>query len=139
MMVFAMLNAMPADYANGIYSFFFSSRRRHTRWNCDWSSDVCSSDLALRHAIERNRLHTALLDLALVDDLTGLYNRRGFLTLATRDLRLAHRGNETLLVAFADLDDLKGVNDAAGHAVGDRALRDTAALLRQTFRDSDLV
>ncbi len=94
---------------------------------------------ALRHAIERNRLHTALLDLALVDDLTGLYNRRGFLTLATRDLRLAHRGNETLLVAFADLDDLKGVNDTAGHAVGDRALRDTSALLRQTFRDSDLV
>src|SRR5438094_4350121 len=94
---------------------------------------------ALRHAIERNRLHTALLDLALVDDLTGLYNRRGFLTLATRDLRLAHRGNETMLVAFADLDDLKGVNDAAGHAVGDRALRDTAALLRQTFRDADLV
>src|SRR6266566_9717599 len=94
---------------------------------------------ALRHAIERNRLHTALLDLALVDDLTGLYNRRGFLTLATRDLRPAHRSNETLLVAFADLDDLKGVNDAAGHAVGDRALRDTAALLRHTFRDSDLV
>src|SRR6201990_2689931 len=27
-------------------AFFFSSRRRHTRWNCDWSSDVCSSDLA---------------------------------------------------------------------------------------------
>src|SRR5213076_1816661 len=61
---------------------------------------------ALRLAIERNRLHAALLDLALVDDLTGLYNRRGFLTLATRDLRLARRGNETLLVAFADLDDL---------------------------------
>ena len=94
---------------------------------------------ALRHAIERNRLHTALLDLALVDDLTGLYNRRGFLTLATRDLRLARRSNETLLVAFADLDDLKGVNDTAGHAGGDRALCDTAALLRQTFRDSDLV
>ena len=94
---------------------------------------------ALRLAIERNRLHAALLDLALVDDLTGLYNRRGFLTLATRDLRLARRGDETLLVAFADLDDLKGVNDTAGHAVGDRALRDTATLLRQTFRDSDLV
>src|SRR6266550_2458792 len=59
---------------------------------------------ALRLAIERNRLHAALLDLALVDDLTGLYNRRGFLTLATRDLRLARRGHETLLVAFADLD-----------------------------------
>src|SRR5438105_5849928 len=94
---------------------------------------------ALRHAIERNLLHAALLDLALVDELTGLYNRRGFLTLATRDLRVARRGDETLLVAFADLDDLKRVNDTAGHAVGDRALRDTAALLRRAFRDSDLV
>jgi two-component system, cell cycle response regulator len=94
---------------------------------------------ALRHAIERNRLHAALLDLALVDELTGLYNRRGFLTLATRDLRLARRGDETLLVAFADMDDLKRVNDTSGHSVGDRALRDAAAVLRQTFRDSDLV
>ena len=94
---------------------------------------------ALRHAIERNRLHAALLNLALVDDLTGLYNRRGFLTLATRDLRLARRGDETLLVAFADLDDLKRVNDTSGHAVGDRALRDTAAVLSHSFRDSDLV
>src|SRR5438128_549726 len=94
---------------------------------------------ALRHAIERNRLHAALLDMALVDELTGLYNRRGFLTLATRDLRLARRGDETLLVAFADLDDLKRVNDTAGHAVGDRALRDAAVVLRQTFRDSDLI
>ena len=89
---------------------------------------------ALRHAIERNRLHAALLDLALVDELTGLYNRRGFLTLATRDLRVARRGDETLLVAFADLDDLKGVNDSAGHAGGDRALRDTASLLRRMQR-----
>jgi len=90
---------------------------------------------ALRHAIERNRLHAALLDLALVDELTGLYNRRGFLTLATRDLRVARRGDETLLVVFADLDDLKSVNDTAGHAVGDRALRDTAALLRRIGGD----
>jgi len=94
---------------------------------------------ALRHAIERSRLHAALLNWALVDDLTGLYNRRGFLTLATRDLRLARRGDETLLVAFADLDHLKQVNDTSGHAVGDRALRDAAIVLRHTFRDSDLV
>ena len=94
---------------------------------------------ALRHAIERHRVHAALLDLALVDDLTGLYNRRGFLTLATRDLRLARRGDETLIVTFADLDDLKRLNDTAGHAVGDRALQDTAVILRRTFRDSDLI
>src|SRR6266568_5474700 len=34
-------------YSRSCFFFFFSSRRRHTRWNCDWSSDVCSSDLAL--------------------------------------------------------------------------------------------
>src|SRR5437870_365201 len=55
--------------------------------------------------------------------------------------RLARGGVDVVLLAMSlsALDDLKGVNDAAGHAVGDRALRDTAALLRQTFRDSDLV
>jgi len=74
-----------------------------------------------------------------VDELTGLYNLRGFLTLATRDQQVARRGDESLLVAFADLDDLKRVNDTAGHAAGDRALRDTALVLRQTFRDADLV
>src|SRR5689334_24149212 len=35
--------------------FFFSSRRRHTRWNCDWSSDVCSSDLGARRRGDRAR------------------------------------------------------------------------------------
>src|SRR6267143_5768198 len=35
-----------------IFFFFFSSRRRHTRWNCDWSSDVCSSDLRMLAVIE---------------------------------------------------------------------------------------
>ena len=104
-------------------------------------SDVDGERLvrALRHAIERNRLQVARLDLALLDELTGLYNRRGFLTLATRDLRVARRGDESLCVVFADLDNLKRVNDTGGHALGDRALRDTAAVLRQTFRDSDLV
>lgn len=104
-------------------------------------SDVDGERLVrgLRHAIERHRLQVARLDLALRDELTGLYNRRGFLTLATRDLRVARRSDETLHVAFADLDDLKRVNDTVGRAVGDRALRDAAAVLRQTFRDSDLV
>src|SRR6266481_5952078 len=49
------------------FFFFFSSRRRHTRWNCDWSSDVCSSDLAdrlgLNHGAELFRLMDAADDL----------------------------------------------------------------------------
>jgi diguanylate cyclase (GGDEF)-like protein len=94
---------------------------------------------AVRYAIERHRLRNRLEDELLLDDLTGLYNRRGFATLATQDLRLARRGREDLLLAFADLDDLKVINDTWGHAAGDRALRDVAGVLRRTFRDSDLM
>jgi two-component system, cell cycle response regulator len=93
----------------------------------------------LRYAIERHRLQTELHALSLTDDLTGLYNRRGFLTLAAEDLRQARRRRGELVLAFADLDGLKSINDRYGHVEGDRAIRDAAVILRQTFRDSDLV
>jgi diguanylate cyclase (GGDEF)-like protein len=93
----------------------------------------------LRYAIERHRVSTALQGQLLLDELTGLYNRRGFTTLAAQDVRVARRGKQDLLLAFADLDDLKIINDTLGHAEGDRALRDVAGILRSTFRESDLV
>jgi diguanylate cyclase (GGDEF)-like protein len=93
----------------------------------------------LRFAIERHRVRSALGDLALLDELTGLHNRRGFVTLATQDFAVARREKKHLLVAFGDLDGLKGINDTLGHAEGDSALRDVAGILRRTFRDSDLV
>jgi diguanylate cyclase (GGDEF)-like protein/PAS domain S-box-containing protein len=74
-----------------------------------------------------------------MDELTGLHNRRGFLTLAREYLKLADRNREAVLLVFADLDDLKTVNDTLGHRAGDQALQDVAAILRQTFRASDVV
>ena len=94
---------------------------------------------ALRYAIERHRIRNALGDLVLLDELTGLHNRRGFVTLASQDLIVARRAKQLLLVAFADLDDLKGINDNLGHAEGDAALRDVAGILKRTFRESDLI
>jgi len=94
---------------------------------------------ALRYAVERHRLRSALRDLLLADDLTGLHNRRGFVTLATQDMRLARRAKHPLLMAFADVDNLKRINDTLGHAEGDQALRDVAGILRRTFRESDLI
>jgi diguanylate cyclase (GGDEF)-like protein len=93
----------------------------------------------MRHAIERQRVRSLLEDQLLRDELTGLYNRRGFTTLAAQDVRLARRGKQDLLLAFADLDGLKVINDTLGHAEGDRALRDVAGILRSTFRESDLL
>ena len=88
---------------------------------------------------ERTRLERALRDLSLTDDLTGLYNRRGFSTLAERQLALALRGKQPLLLVFADVDGLKTINDTYGHAAGDQALRDTAEILRHTYRSADII
>ncbi len=87
----------------------------------------------------RKHLEEALRTLALVDELTGLYNRRGFVTLAERQLSLARRKHQSLLLIAADVDDLKGINDRFGHAVGDQALVAAATVLRQTYREADIV
>jgi diguanylate cyclase (GGDEF)-like protein len=81
----------------------------------------------------------ALQSLAIVDDLTGLHNRRGFLTLAAHQLKLAQRACGRLLLVFCDLDGLKGINDRFGHSEGDRALRAVAEIFKKTFRDSDII
>ena len=77
--------------------------------------------------------------MALVDELTGLHNRRGFLLLAEKQLQIALRTGRPDLLLFADLDGMKEINDRLGHEAGDAALRRTAALLRDSFRTSDIV
>lgn len=77
--------------------------------------------------------------LSFVDDLTGLYNRRGFLTLAEQQLKIANRTKDKMLLFFIDLDDMKWINDTLGHPEGDRALREFATILRETFRESDII
>jgi two-component system cell cycle response regulator len=93
---------------------------------------------ALRYSIERNRLQKNLQNLSLMDDLTGLYNRRGFLALAEQHLRMIQRKGAALLI-YLDLDDLKLINDSYGHLEGNRALIVTANVLRACFRQSDIL
>jgi diguanylate cyclase (GGDEF)-like protein/PAS domain S-box-containing protein len=88
---------------------------------------------------ERNKAQEQLRSLSLVDDLTGLLNRRGFLTVAQQTLTLAPRLEGPLLLIFADLDGMKAINDTLGHREGDRALIDTAKILKKTYRDSDII
>lgn len=85
------------------------------------------------------RTEEELSRLALGDDLTGLANRRAFMTVSEQLLRVAERAGETVLLVYADLDGMKSVNDRRGHAAGDEALRQAAQLLRETFRKADLV
>ena len=93
----------------------------------------------LLFARERQRMQTELRELALIDALTGLHNRRGFLSSAEQMLRLARRSARGLVMIFLDLDHLKTLNDTLGHDEGDRALVGLAGVLRSTFRTSDMV
>jgi len=104
-------------------------------------SEVNNASLlrALRYATERQRVQLELLNLALVDDLTGLSNRKGFLSLARHHVQLALRLEKAFLVGFIDLDGLKQINDTFGHQEGNRALVDTANVLRDSFRQSDVL
>jgi diguanylate cyclase (GGDEF)-like protein/PAS domain S-box-containing protein len=85
------------------------------------------------------RANAELESLSLVDDLTGLYNRRGFLALARHQSRSALRDKTSFLIAFFDLDGLKLINDTLGHREGDRALVEAAGVLKACFRTSDII
>jgi len=88
---------------------------------------------------ERKRAEAALHSLSLVDELTGLYNRRGFLAVTDQHLAEIRRNDKTPVILYADLDGLKEINDSLGHNEGDRALAKSAEMLKETFRNSDIV
>jgi diguanylate cyclase (GGDEF)-like protein len=90
-------------------------------------------------AVKQSLLDRELRSLALTDDLTCLYNRRAFLALAGQQLKVARRNAHGLLLFFADMDNLKEINDSHGHREGDFALIQAADALERTFRSSDVI
>jgi diguanylate cyclase (GGDEF)-like protein/PAS domain S-box-containing protein len=92
-----------------------------------------------RDVTAQKRQEAALRSLTLIDHLTGLYNRRGFMLLAERHLKLAARKRRQVFLLFCDVDGLKQINDTLGHRAGDHALVDAADILRRTFRSADIV
>jgi two-component system, cell cycle response regulator len=94
---------------------------------------------AVEFSIERNEIREKLRQGSITDELTGLKNRGGFDTLAEHTLKIATRKRQRLVLLFVDLDSMKSINDSLGHAEGDAALIDVASLLKETYRDSDLV
>lgn len=95
--------------------------------------------LILRDITDSKALEERLRTLSLTDDLTGLCNRRGFFHLAGQMMKLAGRTKKGMMLFFADLDDLKGINDSFGHQEGDAALVDAGIIMRDTFRHSDVI
>ncbi|MEH2283010.1 MAG: diguanylate cyclase [Nostoc sp.] len=102
--------------------------------------ELIEQNQRLEHEIkERLKAEADVRELSITDELTGLYNRRGFFWLANQQFKIAQRTQIFCCLLFVDIDGLKQINDSLGHEIGDRMIVDTAQLLKQTFRDSDIV
>ena len=119
-------------------------RKNGSIFDIEVSVQPCPSEedkfaIFLRDITDRKKAEEALKTLSLEDELTGLFNRRGFFTLAEQGLKTAQRMGTEMLLIFGDLDNLKGINDTFGHKEGDQALVDTSQILKETFRESDII
>jgi len=88
---------------------------------------------------DRKHMEEEIMALSMTDQLTGLHNRRGFLTLAGHQLKLSDRTKKGMQLFFADLDGMKWINDKMGHKEGDNALIEVATVLKDAFRSSDII
>jgi len=89
--------------------------------------------------IKNVTLQEKLRVMSVTDELTGLFNRRGFFNLAEQQLKLARRNKKKVFILYIDVNNFKQINDRLGHHEGDVALIDTANVLRSTFRDPDII
>lgn len=89
--------------------------------------------------LEREKAEEKMRQMSLTDELTGINNRRGFLTLAKQELEIAKRMRLEVMFLFADIDGLKWINDNLGHEKGDASIIDAANILKNTFRSSDII
>jgi PAS domain S-box-containing protein len=120
-------------------------RADETEVDVEVAASACRYDdrpavvIVARDVGDRLRYERELRELALLDELTGLHNRRGFLTFAEAELRRARRQQQGTMLVFADLDGLKAINDCHGHAAGDAALCGVARALREVVGAQGLV
>lgn len=145
---------LPMFYLQEHFGFIVMDRQRDERFNyedlhheittalhsCLVVKELAAARDLLRSDLDRaQRDNEKLSHLAMRDELTGLFNRRGFFELAHSLMTTARLTGQPLTLIFADLDGLKQINDTHGHEEGDVAIRESARLLQQTFRQDDIV
>jgi diguanylate cyclase (GGDEF)-like protein/PAS domain S-box-containing protein len=101
--------------------------------------EIIAVNVVSKNITELKMMEEQLRTLSITDELTGLFNRRGFLCLADQQIKLANRHKKGIFMLYADLDGFKMINDKFGHQVGDSALIEMANILKITYRESDVV
>ena len=96
-------------------------------------------DRSIRYAIERHRAERRLVELAQIDQLTGVANRYLFRDFLDRQIARAERHGGAVALLLIDLDRFKAINDTYGHGAGDGVLQAVAKRLERSIRQSDLV
>ena len=96
-------------------------------------------NLFMHDITERKKYEAQLHHMSITDELTGLLNRRGFMAIADRQLKLAQRNENDIFLLYVDFDNMKWINDTHGHQMGDSALIETALILKSTFRQIDII
>ena len=105
----------------------------------DAEGKVIAVNVVSKDVTELKQMEQKLRTLSVTDELTGLYNRRGFFIMVEQLLKLTKRHKKGIFMLYADVDNLKEINDKLGHQEGDLALIDTANILKTTYRDTDIV
>jgi len=140
--VFTPLVMVMPFLREGVRSYFLRSDRMPENYATAMLASlaaVASFALLLIVAWRIDKMETEIHNLSLRDELTGLYNLRGFSVLAEQALRLAYRSGLPFSVLFVDVDELKKINDTLGHRIGSEFLVDTAEILKATFRETDVI
>lgn len=130
--LYGYLIFLPGKYDMAIYSMFTKM-----------FSNSLSTAYRLSQSEEEKRILEQEYDMAtkisVTDELTGLLNRRGFMEYGEKALELSKANGKFGMVIFGDLDGLKKINDTYGHTSGDIAIQAEAAILKKTFRRTDII
>lgn len=104
-----------------------------------WLNLDKSNDEQKKMIVKLAESEAKLKEMSVTDELTGLKNRRGFFLLAEQQIKAANRRKTKIWFIYIDVDGMKTVNDTYGHSEGDESLTATANILKNTFRESDVV
>lgn len=135
---------MSGDPINHIEAVFLSKNKKEIilegNVNCRFvDGKPVSTRGIFRDITQRKELENKLQKLSITDEMTGILNRRGFLDFVGKQMKIAERNKTKLFLLFADLDNLKWINDNLGHDLGDQAIISAANILKDTFRSSDII